>query len=74
MKSKIIKGIPKLKKGKKVYLIGKMQTITYQTIKGNYYKHEFKKPFPFIVTDSENLFIVKNNKKMRFNPNQGIIN
>jgi len=74
-KLKEIGNIPKIKNGNKVYLIGNLKSIIYESSsKKELYQHKIKNPFPLLVSDTENLFIIKKRNDMKFDPKRGIIN
>lgn len=69
---------PKFNKSKAIY-VGRIPHLEYITEAGTNsprpfkYKHEFEGELPYLVSDGNNLFIVKGNKKMHFDPKRGIV-
>lgn len=55
--------------------LGEMENIYYKSAsKNDYYKHDFKKPYPSLYKTKTGIYIKRNNPKMYFDPNRGIVN
>ena len=70
-----IKSKPALKIPKSAKRLGVMENIFYMSATRNdYYKHDFKEPYPEIYKSKNMIYIKVRNPELYFDPGRGIVN